>query len=220
MREVMRELVTIVAGVLIALGLDAAWDTQQDRKLEAAALIALRDDFQVNRTRLEGVVEVFSRVEAASDQLVAISIVQASVPRDSLLFLVEETSRGHRFEPQLATFSDLVSSGRLGLLRNQQLRRELALFSGFTDRLQARATTVNGQWRVARTDLGLELYELHPEFRDLESRVPATDLASLVRSEAFRNFVVARRLNAGGAAADHSQALERSERILELLAPR
>lgn len=220
MREVMRELVTIVAGVLIALGLDAAWDAHQDRNYEVAALNALRDDFEVNSTRLERVVEVFSRVEAASAQLVAISVVQAPVPRDSLLFLIGETSLGQRFEPQLATFSDLVSSGRLSLLRSQELRRELALFTGFADRLQTRATTVNDQWRAAHANLGLDLYELEPAFRDLQPRIPATDLASLVRSQAFRNFVVARRENAAGAASDHSQALKRSERIIELLAPR
>ena len=138
-RVLLAQGLTIVVSVLLALAADRMMLGLDERALERSYLRGLSEDFQ----EIESTAE-YARVSAAS--------------RDSAAALVLLTLRGNppgassgielaralelsgwvidiRFAR--ATWDDMVGTGRLGILRNAELRREIAAFYRQADQLYA-----------------------------------------------------------------------------------
>jgi hypothetical protein len=113
------ELVVVVMGVLIALAVDQAVDAQGERRLSMEYLRSLRDDVQADVDRLEGelIPGIESREQAARD---VVSVIEGAEVGDARGLAVSLDWAGHLtlFEPQRATFDDLVATGNLRLLPN------------------------------------------------------------------------------------------------------
>lgn len=120
----------IVAGVLIALTADRWMQDRDDRELEREYLVQLLDDFETADSTLtwaiafaEARLEYAELVLAAAEGQVPDSIGALDVARaiDLTAWL---------FSPPMPrdTWSELVADGKLTLLTNRSLRREIALF--------------------------------------------------------------------------------------------
>jgi hypothetical protein len=123
-----RELITIIAGVLIALGVDNWNDGRRDRALEAQYLTALEADLRSDSTVLEGTfLPMLARKDSA---LAAIAPVVRGAPLqgDTLAFLDEVGLGGLMGTKNLfvltrrATYDELLATGDLSLLRSSELR--------------------------------------------------------------------------------------------------
>ena len=120
--------VVIVESILMAFGIEAWWDGQQLRRDEAQALGDLHTEFAANLDGIERITRRHRTLISAGTQLLAMTRDRdATPPRpqlDTLLFasFVDYTT----YDPQSAALSDLMSSGRLGLISDDTLRMALA----------------------------------------------------------------------------------------------
>lgn len=124
-RHGLGELLIVVAGVLIALWTNAAWQNHNDRKAEAEHLAALRQDFRASLHLLDSAAVESERNEVALRRLLGGDAGEAAVDSaeawaDYGLWSLPKITL------QLSSLRDLEASGDLRLIQDLGLRRALA----------------------------------------------------------------------------------------------
>ncbi|MEJ2385633.1 MAG: hypothetical protein P8Y54_14830 [Xanthomonadales bacterium] len=128
------EMALIVASILLAFALDSWWDERKDRVEEAEILQGLQEEFRLNRAVLER------------------RLAQHTKEQGELVILRAATRNGHWTDDALeldealaamitppttdlgnGVLDALISSGRIELLRNRELRARLAAWRGVID---------------------------------------------------------------------------------------
>jgi hypothetical protein len=157
------ELVVIVVGILLALGMDQWWSDRVDARTQHAYLTALHEDVATTINHLDGLIREFSALRDAASELskqppegTTLSNAQLIELMGAGLFEIES------FENGLSTHRDLKSTGRLGLITNAEIRRSLArvdqtleeIDNAEADLLATQHQTVD-PFLVAHTDLTL-----------------------------------------------------------------
>lgn len=128
--RILLEGAVIVASILLAFGIDAAWDNRQDSIRRSATVAGLRADFDATRVELERVVKFRN---ASISAAVALLDLTASGPipasagghADSLF---SEAMLGGSFDAPLGTLESLINSGELALFEDPQLTSLLIQF--------------------------------------------------------------------------------------------
>lgn len=129
------ESVTIVLSILLALLLDAAWDYRGDRAREREYLDGLRVEFRASAEELaldeaaRGV--ILDRVR----RVVETARTGGTAPADSLAPWTASMLNYRFFTPAHAVLEDLTSSGNLGLIRSDSVRRLILDYEQARDRL-------------------------------------------------------------------------------------
>lgn len=141
--RVVAELVIIVLGVLIALGVDASWGRMQDRAREAELLADLSEEFAENEVRLRADIARNDSVAARLDAWYAIVSSEAEVSADSIATLLNGSLFLSRFDPLNGVLNGVIETGELGLVRNVALRNKLAGWQGKVE--EARITALDVQ---------------------------------------------------------------------------
>ena len=117
----------IVASILLAFGIDAWWADVQDRREEALILRALETEFRENLAEFRAVHDVHARYAQELGDLVARVVSQ---PDGSTLQVAESELRPlisfRTADPATGTLSTLLASGRIDLIRNEELQQALA----------------------------------------------------------------------------------------------
>ncbi len=222
------EATAVLAGVLLALSADAAWDYRNDRTREQAYLGALHGDFLVNRERIASILASHRRVDASALRLLSIidSAGRATVSRDSVNQLLDVFWTLSHFDPVVATYDDLVHSGNLTLLRDDTLRTALAQFG-------REQTSLQLTWQYAADYWSRDLVTLYQDETAIREILAAsnmkplgrsrfsTDIGALIQNRRFENHIVTRLIlgldlirNAEQVAATVDAILLRLERLL------
>jgi hypothetical protein len=127
--------VAIVASILFAFAIDAWWDGHQERQEEERLLTALLDEFRENKELLEEARIHHRAVEQAELELMALAAGSSpEISPDSLDQLIGEMLwwwSGTRFS--VGALNSVVLGGKLHLILNEELRRELAGWQGEID---------------------------------------------------------------------------------------
>jgi hypothetical protein len=126
-RQAIFEILIVTLGILLAFGLDAAWDSYVDGRRERTHLQALAVDFQRNVELLEQNVRNQQRIIEASRALLAIAKggrVDPVAPR-----LMDQVFSSRQFEPVMGAYEELVGAGGLTVISNSGLRSGLAQFA-------------------------------------------------------------------------------------------
>jgi len=117
----------VVVSILIAFSLDAWWNSWNDRREEASPLRSLVSDFEKNREQLdlsiqgsEAILGELFALERLSSQS---SFSQAQL--DSVPNLLDGLYRWLTYNPITSTLDAAISTGSIGLIRNDLLRGEL-----------------------------------------------------------------------------------------------
>ena len=123
------ESAVIIASILAAFALDTWWDGVQERQEEEETLLALETEFQEARETI-----LFYR--SLQDRILAQVTVVSDVMNEALLqgrtsVSIPDSSLALAFIPpttsvSLGTLRGLVSSGRLGIIRDRELRSRLS----------------------------------------------------------------------------------------------
>ncbi|MEM9075408.1 MAG: DUF6090 family protein [Bacteroidota bacterium] len=134
------EIVLVVIGILIALQI-SDWSENKKRKAEEKKLlIALIDDFSENKARIEDAIEKEKDMIEMSKSLInAMQSRQENVSQDSVRFWVASGAKSWwKAQFITGTYDAIVSSGKIGILENDDLKSILSQFnadinSGFED---------------------------------------------------------------------------------------
>lgn len=128
-RWVVGETLIVVAGVLIALGVDSWRESRSDDRTEAQYLSSIVEDLDHDLVELDraGAQAETSRAGART-VLDVLSGRARSLPGDSLAYAVEYA--GFLYLPAYFpyTFNELVSTGNLRIIRDPELRRGIAAY--------------------------------------------------------------------------------------------
>lgn len=134
------ELVVIVLGVLIALGVDSWVSWAQDRTREVEYLERLLDDVEYDLEEIAFVNSVATAGGVYADSLLMPGVADRWDDAHLLGALVI-ASNARQPDLSRSTWQELVSSGRIGLIRSREVRTQLANYErlflehvGFWDR--------------------------------------------------------------------------------------
>lgn len=149
-RRLAADFVIIVVGVLVALGVDAAWEAREERVREAAYLGQLRADLSVTADTLVAAIEVDSLAREGADRALDALNSTRLPPSDSLVtWTIAATNSSAWFYPTMGTVTALVESGELRLVRDESLRREVLRYhSSVTSALRIVDAVEPLMWRT------------------------------------------------------------------------
>lgn len=175
LRSSIREAVTIVLSILLAFGIDAAWDARRERSEERELLAALQEDFGANAAEVSRIVAAHRRASEDLDRFLAITpteLSQLSQPRlDSLgLSLAFPLT----FDPVRGTLDAILNSGSLEVIRDRALRTDLTTFLNLVEDLEEDATYVR--------ETALAVWNAQVEHGGPWSGVTEVDLAALTNA--------------------------------------
>lgn len=123
------ELIIVIVGVIIALAIEAWWSDRRDQARAGDHLVALHADFTANLDALNGNLASLHNIQGAVGQLLAVMVNEAARPSpDSLVSLTWMAFSFPPFEPLTTAYDNLISTGDIALLRDEQLKRDLASF--------------------------------------------------------------------------------------------
>ena len=190
------EVVIVVLGVVIGFQI-TSWG--QARDLRDRATIqqnALREDFLSNRKQLTSVLK--DQELAVTRQREMLRVIHGASARpsgDSLAGLVFSTITFARFEPVLGAYDAMLSAGDLRLVRDPELRSNLAQFAemaetGFEDEEQI--TELRVQLFSYLGDHGDILAIVYPSWRrgeNLPESSMTMDYDALLNSHKFSSLV-------------------------------
>ena len=123
------ETAIVTIGVAMALAVDAWWQDRVDHTTESGYLQGLREDFTITASDLSQEVASSAESMAAIDELVELMNAGNANDRSEVLDLISRSFDTSVLRPVTTTYDDLVTSGNLGLLRNDDLRSALAGWS-------------------------------------------------------------------------------------------
>jgi len=116
------EFAVIVLGVLVALFMESAWEDRQERELAGEYLERLKDEAGLNRVEME-FDKRFAGINCSASQIAYRGLSGTTpLPAEALLRSVWAASLNRVSNYRASTYEDLVASGRLGLIRDAELR--------------------------------------------------------------------------------------------------
>jgi hypothetical protein len=165
-RRPLGEYLLIVAGVLTALGLEAWVGHQRDRAAERGYLERLHADLAADTLEIGIRERYLDRVTEYG--IVTLRMLAGESPQGwsapALVDAAHQASQISPWTPQRFTYMDLVSTGRVGVLRDVSLRAELARY-------------------YARVDSYSPLLNGAPVYRDRERRLIPWDAQRAIPQE-------------------------------------
>jgi hypothetical protein len=125
--------IVIVGSILLAFALDTWWDERSEKAEELAVLENLREEFSAAEAQFEFYFGWHQRIEASVGQTLedarealGAGRTRITIPDTALALAYLAPT----FDPRLGTLEGLLSSGRLRVLRNRELRHALAAWNG------------------------------------------------------------------------------------------
>jgi len=201
-----RESSAVLAAILIAFGLDAAWQGRVERGETRQALVALFEEFGTVREQLVFAIDYNREQVRIKDSLLRLDPnALAVVPEDQALVSLRSLRWAWTFDPSRGALDAVIAGGHVDQIRSPALRR---LVSGWPGLYADLAENTIVQWGDAlqrrRVELGLEA-----ELRTVSAGSDPTGARDLLRTAVgdplLRNLLAA-----------HS---ERIEQYLDELGP-
>lgn len=128
------EFLIIVVGVLVAFQFDAWRDRQVSRDREQEQLLALEIDFEANARELQATLRAQRRaLTAVGDLLDQYGPTPPRISVDSTATLLVYALSWYAVETVSGAYDALLASGDIGIIRDHDLRRQLAEFYGRLD---------------------------------------------------------------------------------------
>ena len=120
------EAAAIVASILLAFSIDAWWGNVQDRAEEREILSLLRAEFEANQTVLTRTAGIHRLNLGAMREIISVSETGISVDDETLGSLFLQAAGTPHYNPATGALAATISSGRIELIRNIELRNRLA----------------------------------------------------------------------------------------------
>ena len=218
----------VLLGILIAFGIDAAWDTRQDEERASNYLDALGSELETNRERYEGYLRELA-AGVAEDAAGIRDIVFADGAVTSGQILEWQTGGAASFMtlPERAALTDILSSGGITLIDDPAVRRLISRYAEKLDRQLLAQEDLVGLWRGRL----VEYYERHSSIYDMVGGVPwydeglpvglgsfELDVDAFVGNRDFANLLAHRSILAGEARRTTNELLAAIDELLTALA--
>jgi hypothetical protein len=136
-KRIVVEAAAIVVSILLAFAIDAWWAEKQEREVEHAALRALHGDFVASREQMALVLQSLERARLDFARFQAATSAELiEVDPDAIRPILSGLVKNHTFDPVTATLDALVNDGRLGLISDPQILRQLSKWQRELDNIE------------------------------------------------------------------------------------
>ncbi len=147
-KRISAEGVAIVVSILLAFSIEAWWAERQERAEERGLLESLYVEFEVNRDEAAFVISVHERAIQAVATLLELSQDEIlALPMEAVEEIVGSLGNPYTFDAVRGSVDALNSSGKLGILRDRELRETLTTFVNDLD------DTVEDAYYMAQSSL-------------------------------------------------------------------
>lgn len=151
------EILLVVIGILIALQINNTNELNKQKKQEQSYLIALQKEFIYNEEMLEKVMINNTYYADA-----AIELLKNTGPNEPNLkekdfskLLLRTVSSEIMYLPSSGVLEEIISSGKLDIFQNQELKNLLSSWSGVMYKVRFQETELT-KYRMALTDMWME----------------------------------------------------------------
>jgi hypothetical protein len=166
------EATSVLAGVLMAFWIDAAWDNRRDRIRERGYLQALAAELATNRDRFGRYRELLiGQIETNDHALRTIVFPEGPVPSELVRDWLRTTAALFLEVPEQAALSDILSSGGISFIEDSAVRRLISKYSDALDRQRAYQDNITAQWNASFVPYSTK----HASLYDMAVGVPWND---------------------------------------------
>jgi len=133
------EIILVVIGILIALSINNWNIEKQERKTEKINLMALQNEFTQNKNILNEEIELNTlNIEGAKKMIESFkSGVSDTISEKTIAYNTYQTFGSEiNFAPNTGVLSEIISSGELRLIQNQELKHKLAAFGSWIEKIK------------------------------------------------------------------------------------
>jgi hypothetical protein len=169
------EIILVVIGILIALQINNSNELRIQDKLEQNYLIALQEEFEYNKIMLEKLMINNSKYADSALELIkqmGPDEPQLSEKEFSKIFF-KVTLNEVVYHPSDGVLNEIISSGKLDLFKNQDLKNLLSSWGGHLDKVQFQETEL-AKYRIALIDQWMD--EGNPRQGVIDTRGNVYDL--------------------------------------------
>ena len=140
------EIVLVVIGILIALQINNFNNDKKQRNTEQAYLQSLQNEFKTNLKKINDcLTENKERVNAAEDMLAFFdNNILDTISNKAISDRINSVFGGEAtYMPSTGVLTDIISSGNLNIIQNEQLRHNLASFESKLDFIKLQENTTH-----------------------------------------------------------------------------
>lgn len=215
--------VVIVGSILLAFGIEAAWQQGQEREVERRLLHTVRQELTEARVVIVDAVEYHRRIGEGALQVAEFNLsLRSETPTDSLIGLIYLDFVFA--EVETALLDGATASGQLSLISNEHLRRLLAAWPRRVADLVEQEELIIDKVIANEPFLSETLDFAEPNVLGLRSRgfrgviVPASPTTlRFLRSNVGRNIATMRGVNEAVAVRDGERLLAAIDELIAIL---
>jgi hypothetical protein len=191
-------------GILIAFGIDAAWDERQDGEREATYLSALSAELSENEQIFEGYLgKLESELAGDGEAIQTLVFANRSVTSAEILDWTTRSQASFIRLPERAALDDILSSGGIAFVDDPETRRLISKYAQRLERQLLAQEDLVSHW----SDRMSKYFEVHASMYDMvgvvdwypqDSLLPTRegsfdfDVEAFVGSREFANLLVHR----------------------------
>jgi len=127
-KRLVAEGAVIVISILLAFGIDAAWDQSQERAFRADLLELLRADFEATLVELDRAQNEANVIRSSYRDLLEAGETGSGITADSIRILADQALSFVAYRPELAAYETAVASGGFRLINVPELWRDVTRF--------------------------------------------------------------------------------------------
>ncbi|WP_179337324.1 DUF6090 family protein [Winogradskyella ludwigii] len=193
------EIILVVIGILIALGINNNNNFNAQRKVEQEYLSSLQSEFETNLSKINTAIQVNEQRIKTLEKVLTLfnkNVLDTIKPQTISQLLGPILGSDIQYTPTTGVLNDVISSGKLNIILNKNLREDLASFEStinhlstqvndadFTQRNLTSLFFKNGSARTIVTDLNM----IDLQFQSISTK---TDNKDIFNSIEFENYLV------------------------------
>lgn len=116
------EILLVIIGILIALMVNRKYEAYKVSKERISIINSMQNDWQGNKTKLESVIKKYDSLD--TNMLRVLQTVygeKKKIPLDTLEYLTGSFFRYFNYNPNLTTYYEAQSSGKLSIIKDKEL---------------------------------------------------------------------------------------------------
>ncbi|WP_019668666.1 DUF6090 family protein [Eudoraea adriatica] len=140
------EIVLVVVGILIALQINNQNIYTQERSIEKTYLIALKEEFKTNKNKLDETIALNNNIIVGVDNLIGLfqkNVIDTISEKVVVNYFFETFSSEVNYTPSTGVLTEIISSGNLKLIQNQELKQKLASFESSLEQISHQENEIN-----------------------------------------------------------------------------
>ena len=217
-KRILIEAAAIVASILLAFSIDAWWEDRKTDQQRRDHIAALERDFEQMSARVQASYDASVQAVDSGTSLLVLLSGESDIELGLAISLLMDVGFYEVFSPSIGAYEALVASGGIELLRNDQLKRELASFFGsFNDMRVSEQLLVDSQARFFESPEFGRLLGYHRLGLYGQPKIGNAPVGQWRQSDQFLNGISAITTRQVDVKADYQFLIERISHIRKLI---